>query len=64
MAQPKINLYVDVISPFGYLAFYMLQVSPTSPSVSWGVWAEAVSLGLIWIIDHLLPLVKSFRGHL
>lgn len=27
MSQPKINLYVDVVSPFGYLAFYLLRVS-------------------------------------
>lgn len=27
MAQPKITLYVDVVSPFAYIAFYVLQVS-------------------------------------
>lgn len=27
MGQPQINLYIDCISPFGYLAFYMLRVS-------------------------------------
>lgn len=27
MPGPKITLYVDIISPFGYLAYYMLRVS-------------------------------------
>jgi hypothetical protein len=26
MAQPKITLYIDVVSPFAYEAFYILQV--------------------------------------
>jgi len=26
-AGPKIMLYVDVVSPFAYLAYYMLRVS-------------------------------------
>ena len=26
MAQPKITLYVDIVSPFGYMAFYLLKV--------------------------------------
>jgi hypothetical protein len=28
MAQPKITLYVDIVSPFAYIAFYLLQVHP------------------------------------
>jgi len=27
MAPPKITLYVDVVSPFAYLGYYMLRVS-------------------------------------
>ena len=27
MARPKLTLYVDIISPFAYMAFYVLQVS-------------------------------------
>lgn len=27
MAQQQINLYIDIISPFGYMANYMLRVS-------------------------------------
>ena len=26
MAPPKIKLYLDVVSPFGYIAFHILQV--------------------------------------
>ena len=26
MAQPKITLYVVIVSPFGYIAFYILKV--------------------------------------
>jgi len=26
MPQPKITLYVDIVSPFGYIAFYLLKV--------------------------------------
>lgn len=26
MPQPKITLYVDIVSPFGYMAFYVLKV--------------------------------------
>jgi len=26
MAQPKITLYVDIVSPFSYIAFYILKV--------------------------------------
>lgn len=28
MAGPKITLYVDIVSPFAYLAYYYLRVSP------------------------------------
>ncbi|KAH3916106.1 glutathione S-transferase kappa [Parastagonospora nodorum] len=28
MAQPKITLYVDIVSPFAYIAFYILKNSP------------------------------------
>ncbi|EFQ95196.1 hypothetical protein PTT_06854 [Pyrenophora teres f. teres 0-1] len=28
MAQPKITFYVDIVSPFGYIAFYILKNSP------------------------------------
>ncbi|KAF2831918.1 thioredoxin-like protein [Ophiobolus disseminans] len=28
MPQPKIKLYVDIISPFGYIGFHLLQNSP------------------------------------
>ncbi|KAH8731336.1 thioredoxin-like protein [Phaeosphaeriaceae sp. PMI808] len=34
MAQPKITLYVDIVSPFGYIAFYLLQNSPVFKSCS------------------------------
>ncbi len=27
MPKPKITLYVDTVSPFAYLAYYMLRVS-------------------------------------
>src|ERR1700738_4849182 len=27
MAKCKVTLYVDIVSPFGYLAYYMLRVS-------------------------------------
>lgn len=27
MAKPKITLYVDIVSPFAYLGYYMLRVS-------------------------------------
>lgn len=27
MAKPKITLYVDIVSPFGYMGYYMLRVS-------------------------------------
>ena len=27
MAKSKITLYVDIVSPFGYMAYYMLRVS-------------------------------------
>jgi hypothetical protein len=27
MAGPKITLYVDIVSPFAYMAYYMLRVS-------------------------------------
>lgn len=30
----KITLYVDVVSPFGYLAYYMLRTSPTFKSTT------------------------------
>lgn len=26
MARPKITLYVDIVSPFAYLGYYMLRV--------------------------------------
>lgn len=26
-AQPKITLYVDTVSPFAYIAYYILRVS-------------------------------------
>ena len=26
MAQPKITFYVDIVSPFAYIAFYILKV--------------------------------------
>lgn len=26
MAQPKITFYVDIVSPFAYIAFYILNV--------------------------------------
>ncbi|KAH7072811.1 thioredoxin-like protein [Paraphoma chrysanthemicola] len=29
MSQPKIKLYVDIVSPFGYIAFSVLKKSPT-----------------------------------
>ncbi|KAJ4983100.1 Glutathione S-transferase kappa 1 [Stagonosporopsis vannaccii] len=28
MAQPKITLYIDIVSPFAYIAFYVLKNSP------------------------------------
>jgi hypothetical protein len=28
MAQSKITLYVDIVSPFAYIAFYLLKVCP------------------------------------
>ena len=27
MARPKLTVYLDVVSPFGYMAFYMTRVS-------------------------------------
>jgi hypothetical protein len=37
MAVPQITLYVDIVSPFAYIAFHVLKVSllpnPTSPRV-------------------------------
>ena len=27
MAKPKITLFVDIVSPFAYMAFYALEVS-------------------------------------
>ena len=27
MAKPKLDLYLDVVSPFAYLAFYLVHVS-------------------------------------
>jgi len=27
MSKPKITLYVDIVSPFAYIAFYALEVS-------------------------------------
>jgi len=27
MAKPKLTLYFDIISPFGYLAYYITRVS-------------------------------------
>ena len=30
MAQPEITLYVDIVSPFAYIAFYVLKVRTTS----------------------------------
>lgn len=27
MTQPKITLYYDIVSPFGYMVFYALEVS-------------------------------------
>ncbi|KAF2034723.1 HCCA isomerase/glutathione S-transferase kappa [Setomelanomma holmii] len=32
MSQPEIKLYVDVVSPFAYIAFYLLKNSPTFKS--------------------------------
>ena len=29
MAKPKLDLYLDVVSPFAYLAFYLVHVSNT-----------------------------------
>jgi hypothetical protein len=29
MAKPKITLYVDTVSPFAYLAYYILRVGDT-----------------------------------
>jgi 2-hydroxychromene-2-carboxylate isomerase len=30
MASPKITLYFDIVSPFAYIAFYVLKVSCSS----------------------------------
>jgi hypothetical protein len=32
MAKAKLTLYVDIVSPFGYMAYYMLRVSRTGAS--------------------------------
>lgn len=32
MTQAKITLYLDVISPFAYIAYYLLRVSPHEPT--------------------------------
>lgn len=32
MAKPKITLYVDTVSPFGYIAYYVLRVGGTKSS--------------------------------
>jgi hypothetical protein len=43
MAKCKVTLYVDIVSPFGYMAYYMLQVSrilgqcPLFPSMPSGI---------------------------
>ena len=29
MAKPKLTLYVDIVSPFAYLAFHLISVSIT-----------------------------------
>ncbi|KAF2149788.1 putative 2-hydroxychromene-2-carboxylate isomerase [Myriangium duriaei CBS 260.36] len=34
MAQPKLTLYLDVVSPFAYLAFHFIQNSPAFKSVA------------------------------
>lgn len=34
MPKPKITLFVDVVSPFGYMGFYALRVSRFTPSRS------------------------------
>jgi hypothetical protein len=30
MSRPKITLYVDIVSPFAYMAYYILKVRPLS----------------------------------
>jgi hypothetical protein len=32
MLRPKLTLYLDVVSPFGYMAFYITRVGNLSPS--------------------------------
>ena len=34
MATPKLTLYVDIVSPFAYLAFYVIRVSSENFSMS------------------------------
>lgn len=31
MARPSITLYYDLVSPFAYIAYYLLRVSPPNP---------------------------------
>lgn len=32
--KPKITLYVDIVSPFAYMAYYILRVSASLPPPS------------------------------
>ena len=47
MDQPKVTLYVDIVSPFAYIAFYILGVSLTS-----------VETCAMQYILHSLPVYK------
>jgi 2-hydroxychromene-2-carboxylate isomerase len=33
MSQPKITFYVDIVSPFAYIAFYILKVRLVGPNI-------------------------------
>lgn len=72
MAQSNITLYVDIVSPFAYIAFYILKVRVTSLSIIalFGAFVSAASSDTVNLCsqdqhspyaDHLSTKMKTNR---